>query len=89
MICKKCGNEFILEPDKPGLANVCLSCTESPDASFKSPEAIAAHQKAVKDADRANLQNRIKADREKAQRAAMGFEVVRRIGGEVPEHDQE
>src|ERR1700733_6751717 len=26
-MCSKCGQAFILRPDKPGLANVCLDCT--------------------------------------------------------------
>jgi hypothetical protein len=31
MTCSKCGEEFELKPDKPGFANVCLSCTHSPE----------------------------------------------------------
>jgi hypothetical protein len=27
MICKKCGDEFELKPNKPGFANVCEDCT--------------------------------------------------------------
>jgi len=29
-ICKECGKEFVLTPDKPGYANVCRNCSTPP-----------------------------------------------------------
>jgi hypothetical protein len=84
MICKKCGEAFTLQPGKPGLANVCPTCTEPPEAHARKVELRAADQKAAVDAERANKRNREEAEREKRELAAMGFEVVQRFRVEIP-----
>jgi hypothetical protein len=40
MICKECGGEFILNPDKPGFANVCPICTEPAELLAKKAAAV-------------------------------------------------
>lgn len=84
MIYKKCGESFTLQPGKPGFANVCPTCTESPDAHSKKAELKAADQKAVVAAERAIKRSREEAEREKRELAAMGFEVDRRFRVEIP-----
>jgi DNA-directed RNA polymerase subunit M/transcription elongation factor TFIIS len=84
MICKKCGEAFTPKPGKPGFANVCPNCTESPQSHAKKIEMRAADQKALASAERANKRSREEAEREKRELAAMGFEVVQRFRVEVP-----
>ena len=79
MICKQCGEAFTLRPGKPGFANVCSKCTESPEAQMKKAELMAADHKALVASERANTRNREEGEREKRDLDAMGYEVVRTI----------
>jgi hypothetical protein len=84
MICKKCGESFTLQPGKAGFANVCPTCTESPNARAEQVELMAADHKAIVAARRTNQRNRETGEREKRELDAMGFQVVRRFRVEVP-----
>ena len=39
-VCEKCGEEFVLAPDKPGYTNLCPQCSGPPPLSNEDPKKI-------------------------------------------------
>lgn len=58
MLCKQCGEEFVLRPGKPGYANVCEDCsglhqpTPAPPEPVKQvrtrPRSLASHRRSLR-----------------------------------------
>lgn len=88
MVCKECGGEFILQPNKPGFANVCPTCTESPEAHARKAEQTAMRDTRKRAASRINERNRIREERHKQKLEAMGYKVIRRFVARPPIKDE-
>jgi hypothetical protein len=74
--CTKCKEEFELLPGKPGLATVCLRCTESPEEATRKSAAeneLYRLKAAASREQSRNLQRKAKHDRELE---SMSFEKV-------------
>lgn len=84
MICSKCGDEFQLLPNKPGFANVCPNCTESPEAHIARVLQELRVRKERAAAARKNTRNRGKVAREKRDLITLGPEILRRLSAGEP-----
>ena len=89
MICKECGGEFVLNPGKPGFANVCPACSEPPELLAKKAEATIAMQEAKKAAAKANKVSRKKAEQKKREYEALLEKAVRWASGLAPDKDEQ
>jgi hypothetical protein len=74
--CSKCGEEFDLLPGKPGLANVCPSCTQSPEETGRRAAVQESERKARIKATKDNERLREKEIQADARLTALGFEKV-------------
>lgn len=84
MICSKCGKEFQLLPNKPGFANVCMNCTESPAAHIERVVAEARLAKEKAAAGRKSTRNRENSGRKEREREALVIELMRRLQAKEP-----
>jgi hypothetical protein len=89
MICKECGGEFVLNPGKPGFANVCPACSEPPELLARKAEAAVAMQEAKKTAAKANKKIRKKAEREKREYDALLEKANRWASGLAPDKNEQ
>ena len=83
-ICSKCGEEFELMPGKPGFANVCVNCTESPEARANRVAREERLRKERASAAKVNKRSMEKSARDKREREALGIEIIRHIHLEEP-----
>ncbi len=75
MVCSKCKGEFQLRPGKPGYANVCPSCVESPQAHA---ERFAREERLHKEWARAEREHSRQIERTARSKRIMdslGFEI--------------
>ncbi|MGA2049156.1 MAG: hypothetical protein ABSG96_15770 [Terracidiphilus sp.] len=75
-ICKQCKGEFVLLPNKPGFANVCPTCTESPEQKARKVEEKKRSRKELRKSKRINKLNRELAKQANRQLEVKGFEKV-------------
>jgi hypothetical protein len=87
MICKECCSEFILNPDKPGFANVCPACSEPTELLEKRAAAVIAMQEAKKAAAKANRKSRKKSEKDQREYDAMLEKANRWAAGLAADKD--
>jgi len=77
--CKECGEEFDLLPNKPGFANVCPTCTESPEEKARKVEEQERLRKQLRKSKRINKRTRDQSRREAIVQAELTIKADRQL----------